>query len=130
MSTTHPYRELHFGVTRGVLTEGAGGVQYLRAEQPLQPAADRMTDRLLHWAATAPDRTWIAQRARNADGSKGDWQHVTYAQAVAKARNIAQALIARGLSDERPVLILSENGIEHALMSLGCLLAGVPWCPA
>ena len=130
MTTAHPYRELHFGVTRGVLTEGASGVQYLRAEQPLSPAAERMTDRLLHWAATAPERTWIAQRARNADGSKGDWQHITYGQALAQARSIAQALIARGLSDERPVLILSENGTEHALLSLGCLLAGVPWCPA
>ena len=130
MTTTHPYRELHFGVTRGVLTEGSGGVQYLRAEQPLLPAAERMTDRLLHWAATVPERTWIAQRARNADGSKGDWQHISYGQALAQARSIAQALIARGLTAERPVLILSENGIEHALLSLGCLLAGVPWCPA
>ena len=50
MTSNHPYRPLHFGVTRGVLTDGAGGVQYLRAEQPLQTAAERMTDRLLHWA--------------------------------------------------------------------------------
>jgi len=130
MTTTHHYRPLHFGVTRGVLTDGANGVQYLRAEQPLQSAAERMTDRLLHWASTAPERTWMAQRSRNADGSKGDWQHITYAQALAQARNIAEALLQRGLSAERPVLILSENSLEHALLSLGCLLAGVPWCPA
>jgi feruloyl-CoA synthase len=48
MTTTHNYRPLHFGVTRGVLTAGEGGVQYLRAEQPLEPNAECMTDRLVH----------------------------------------------------------------------------------
>mgnify|MGYP001166072028 FL=1 len=130
MTTTHNYRPLHFGVTRGVLTAGEGGVQYLRAEQPLEPNAECMTDRLVHWATTAPDRIWMAQRARNADGTKGDWRRISYAQALAGARSIAQAIVNRGLSAERPVLILSENDLDHALLSLGCLLAGVPWCPA
>ncbi len=129
-TSTHQYRPLHFGVTRGVLSQGEGGVQYLQAEQPLEPCAERMTDRLVHWATTAPDRTWMAQRMKNADGSRGDWRRISYAQALAQARNIAQALLQRGVSVERPVLILSENDIEHALLSLGCLLAGVPWCPA
>ena len=129
-TTTHQYRPLHFGVTRGVLTEGTGGVQYLKAEQALEPCEARMTDRLVHWAATAPSRTWMAQRTKNADGTKGDWRSITYAQALASARSIAQALLQRGLSAERPVLILSENDLNHALLSLGCMLAGVPWCPA
>ncbi len=129
-TSKHQYRPLHFGVTRGVLSQGEGGVQYLQAEQPLEPSAERMTDRLVHWATTAPDRTWMAQRVKNADGSRGDWRRISYAQALAQARNIAQALLQRDVSVERPVLILSENDIEHALLSLGCLLAGVPWSPA
>jgi feruloyl-CoA synthase len=137
--TAHHYRPLHFGVTRGVLTEGnegnerrerTRGTQYLRAEMPLAPFVPRMTDRLVHWAKEAPTRTWMAQRVRNADGTKGDWRHITYAQALASARNIAQAIVQRGLSAERPVLILSENDLDHALLSLGCMLAGVPWCPS
>jgi feruloyl-CoA synthase len=88
-----------------------------------------MTDHLLHWAATAPDRTFIARRERLADGSTGDWRHVSYAQALQAARSIGQALLARGLSAERPVAILSENSIEHALLALGCLYAGIPHCP-
>jgi len=129
-TTSHPYRSLHFGVTRGVRNEGANGVQYLRAEQALQPCAERMTDRLLHWAATAPNRTWMAQRVHLADGSKGDWRTISYAQALASARAIAQNLLQRKLSAERPVLILSENDLDHALLALGCMLAGVPWSPA
>ncbi|TAM47494.1 MAG: feruloyl-CoA synthase, partial [Burkholderiaceae bacterium] len=58
------------------------------------------------------------------------WRHVSYAQAWTSARSIAQALIERGLSAERPVVILSENSLEHALLALGCLVAGVPFVPA
>ncbi len=130
MTTTHRYRALNFGVTRGVVSEGAQGVQYLRAEQALEPFVPRMTDRLIHWAQSVPERSWMAQRVRRADGSSGDeWRHITYAQALASARNIAQALLARGLDAERPVLILSENDLNHALLALGCMLAGVPWSP-
>lgn len=135
MSETTPtatprYRPLKFGVTRVALREGNDGVRYLRADQPLEPYAERITDRLLHWAQTVPERSLMARRSRNPDGSTGDWQHVTYGQALASARAIGQALLDRGLSVERPLVILSENGLEHAALALGCLYAGIPYCPA
>jgi feruloyl-CoA synthase len=71
----------------------------------------------------------MARRARLADGSTGDWIHLTYAQAWDSARSIAQALLDRKLSVERPVVILSENDLEHAQLALGCLVAGVPFVP-
>ncbi len=123
------YRPLTFGVVRVTVRDGAPGVHYLRAEQPLQSHAQRMTDRLQHWAQTAPDRTFLARREKRADGSSGDWQHVTYGQAWERARHIAQSLIDKGLSAERPVLILSENDLEHAQLAMGCLMAGVPFVP-
>lgn len=130
MSATAPrYRPLAFGVTRAHLRAGEGGVHYLRAEQDLQPPAQRMTDRFVHWATQDPDRLLVARREKRADGSTGDWQRITYGQALAAARSIGQALVDRGLSAERPVAILSENGLEHALLALGCLYAGVPHCP-
>jgi feruloyl-CoA synthase len=130
MTAAPRYREMKFGVTRVVLREGEGGVRYLRAEQPLQAHAARMTDRLLHWAAVAPDRTFMARRVRNADGSTGDWRHIRYAQALESARSIGQALLDRALSPDRPVVVLSENDLEHALIALGCMYAGVPYSPA
>lgn len=123
------YRPLTFGVVRVAVRDGAPGVHYLRAEQPLQAHALRMTDRLQHWAHTAPDRSFIARRERLADGTTGDWQQVSYGQAWERARHIAQSLINKGLSAERPVLILSENDLEHAQLALGCLIAGVPFVP-
>jgi feruloyl-CoA synthase len=123
------YRPLEFPIRRVVLREGAGGVRYLQADVPLAPYAARLTDRLVHWAAIAPDRSFMARRVRLPDGGTGDWRHVTYRQALAAARSIGQALLDRGLDRERPVAILSENDLEHALLSLGCLYAGVPFCP-
>lgn len=123
------YRPLTFGVTRARVRGAPGGAQYLAADQALQPCAERMSDRLLHWARVAPDRPFLAQRTRGADGKRGDWRHLGYAEALAAARRIGQALLDRGLSAERPVLILSENGIDHALLALGCMLVGVPHAP-
>jgi feruloyl-CoA synthase len=129
MTATAPkYRPLKFGVTRVTLRDGVGGVRYMKAEQALGEHALRITDRLVHWAQAAPDRTFMARRVRNADGSTGEWRHIRYDQALDSARRIGQALIDRGLSAERPVAILSENDLEHALLALGCIYAGVPYC--
>jgi len=123
------FRPLHFGVTRVKQKDGAPGTHYLKADQELKAFPDRLTDRLQHWAENKPNQTLFARRVKLADGSLGDWRHVSYAQAWGTARNIAQALINRGLNAERPVVILSENSLEHALLALGCMVAGVPFVP-
>ena len=127
--STPKFRPLTFGVTRVILRDGAPGTRYLRAEQALLDYPARMTDRLRHWAETASERTFMARRKKLADGHTGDWQHVSYAEAWKQARNIAQGLINRGLSAEKPVVILSENDLEHAVLALGCMVAGVPFVP-
>ena len=123
------FRPLKFGVTRVEVRDGPSGTHYLKAEQALQDYPERMTDRLRHWAEQTPERTMFARRVKQADGSLGDWRHISYQEAWATARNIAQGLIDRGLSAERPVAILSENSLEHAMLALGCMLAGVPFVP-
>ena len=134
--TAPQFRSLRFGVTRVTLRDGADGTQYLSADQALQDYPVRITDRLQHWARTAPERTFMARRIQLAGdktpgdvGKTGDWQHISYAQAWSRARCIAQGLIHRGLNADRPVAILSENDLDHALLALGCMLAGVPFVP-
>jgi len=123
------FRPLRFGVTRVTLKDGVPGTHYLKADQDLSAYPDRLTDRLQHWAHNKPNQTLFARRVKLSDGSLGEWRHVTYAEAWNTARNIAQGLINRGLSAERPVVILSENSLEHALLALGCMVAGVPFVP-
>ena len=95
----------------------------VRNSAPLSPYPDRLTERLRHWAQVAPDRGLLASR----DGES--WRKVTYLEAFNSACAIGQALLDRGLSVTRPVLILSGNGIEHGLLSLGCLHVGIPFVP-
>ena len=102
----------------------ADGTVYLRSPHSLAGYPSKLTERLDHWAERAPERVFLAQR-----GPDGAWQRITYAQARSRARRIAQALIERRLSAERPVAVLSGNDFEHALIQLGALYAGVPYAP-
>ena len=120
--STPRFRDFAFGVTRAVRTERDGAV-YLRAETALEPYPERMTDRLVHWAHERPDQTWMARR-----GPDDQWVHITYAQAWAQAQSIGQALLDLGLSVDRPLAILSENSLEHALLALGAMTVGIPFC--
>jgi feruloyl-CoA synthase len=95
----------------------------VRNSAPLSPYPGRLTERLRHWAQVAPDRVLLASR----DGE--GWRKVTCLEAFNSACAIGQALLDRGLSVTRPVLILSGNGIEHGLLSLGCLHVGIPVVP-
>ena len=120
------YRDFQYGVTRAVVSKVAskeGEVTLLRSENVLEPYAKRMTDRLVHWANTAPERTWMARR-----GADGQWVKISYAEAWDKAQRIGQALLDMGLSVDRPVAILSENSLEHALIAIGAMAVGVPYC--
>ncbi len=128
--TAVKFRPMKFGVTRVKVREGQNGIRYMVADQALAPYPERMTDRLVHWAKEKPEQTLFARRVKNEDGTSGDWQHISFSQALSAARHIAQGLINRGLHADRPVVILSENDLEHALMALGCMVAGVPYCPA
>lgn len=104
-----------------VITPRADGAQLLRNPHPLLPYPERLTDRFAHWAAVAPDRTWIAQR-----DASGGWRRISYTQGYALACRIGQALLDRKLSADRPLAILSDNDIEHALLKLAALHVGVP----
>ena len=83
-----------------------------------------LTERLEHWALVAPDRVFMAQR--DADRA---WQCITYAEAFARVRAIGQALLDRGLSVERPVMILSGNDLDHAMLGLAAMHVGIPHAP-
>jgi feruloyl-CoA synthase len=124
MSTTAKFRPFTFGVTRAAVRDGDGKT-YLNADQPLEAYAQRMTDRLVHWAQVAPDRTLYARREPALGGS---WKHLTFGQALDAARSIGQALLERGLNAERPLAILGENSLEHAMLALGAMYVGVPYC--
>ena len=101
-----------------------GGAFLIKPDEALRPYPKVLTDRLAHWAKTAPERVCIARR-----GADDEWRLLTYAQVWDSVRSIGQALLDRGLSAERPVAILSENDLEHFLLTLAGQHVGIPTAP-
>ncbi len=120
----HPLRAIAFGDPAVLVERRDDGVIYLRPKTALGDYPARLTDRLHHWVGAAPQRTFMAER-----DAGGDWRRISYAQLLASSRHIASALLARGLSAERPVVIFSGNSIDHALLAFGALYAGIAFCP-
>src|SRR5688500_6081402 len=116
-------RKVALGPKAVSVERSAGGSVYLRSPHALGAYPRKMTERLEHWARAAPDRLLFAQR--NASG----WRTLTYAGALQRARRVGQYLLDKKLSAERPLVVLSGNDIEHALLHLGAMYVGVPYAP-
>src|SRR3984957_17254137 len=119
-----PLRPISFGDPAVIIDRRDDGTVYLRPKVALGDYPVRLTDRLHHWASVEPHRIFMAERDKS-----GGWRQITYAQLLTSSRRIASGLLARGLTAERPVVILSGNSIDHALMAFGALYAGIPFCP-
>jgi feruloyl-CoA synthase len=119
-----PIRSVRLGPADVTVARRHDGALMLRSPHPLPDYPDKITRRLEFWAARAPDRTLFAQRAPG-----GGWHRISYAQALEGARRIGAALLRRELSAQRPVMILSGNDIEHALLGLAANYVGIPYAP-
>src|ERR1700704_804569 len=106
-----------------VQVERRDGNIYLRSPQKLAPYARCVTEWLGQWSDKAPERTFLAQR-------KGEgWRKLSYRETHGARRPIAQALLDLKLGPERPVAILSDNSVDHALLALGAMHVGIPVAP-
>ena len=123
-AAAHPLRNISFSGPAVAIERRSDGTIYLRPKTPLGDYPRRITDRLHHWAKATPDNVFMAERV-----GSGGWRKLTYAELLAASRHVASALLNRGLSAEKPVMILSGNSIDHALVAFGALYAGIPFCP-
>ncbi len=114
---------VRLGPHDAVARTAADGTRYVRSTHPLGPYPPNITQRLVHWAERAPARTFLAARAGSG------WERITYADALERVERLAQALLDRELSPERPVAVLSENGLDHALLGLAAMHVGIPYVP-
>lgn len=99
------------------------GTILLRSNYDLGPVTARTGDWLHQWADKTPDQVFVAERS--GDG----WRAESYAATLQKVQNIAQSLLARGMGPDTPILIMSGNGVDHALLSLAAQYVGVPTVP-
>jgi feruloyl-CoA synthase len=120
-----PFRPLRLGGTKATVEQRPDGSVVYELDEALDSYPVRLTERLVHWATVAPERPLLARRT--ADGA--GWEHLTYRQALDGARALGEALLIRGLSPGRPLMILSDRSFEHALLALAALHVGVPYVP-
>jgi feruloyl-CoA synthase len=123
-AATGRVREVALGTADIELERRADGGFLLRSPHALSAYPGKLTERLAHWAREAPERSFLAQR-----DAAGAWRRLSYGDALTRVRAIAQALIDRGLSHERPLAILSDNDLEHGLLALACLHVGIAYVP-
>ncbi|MWD26855.1 AMP-binding protein [Aquicoccus sp. SCR17] len=107
-------------VTREDLPDGT---LILRSGYERGPVVGKSSDWLHRWATERPDTVFLAER--QGDG----WREVTYAEALRITRAIGAALLARGLGQETPILIVSGNSVDHGLLTMGAHYVGVPTVP-
>jgi feruloyl-CoA synthase len=119
-----PLRPVRLGHFHPVIDRRPDGTIYLRCKDALGPYPRKITERLEHWAKTAPNRIFLAQR-----DAADTWRSLTYSQVLTDVRRIGAALLTRKLSPQRPIAILSGNDIEHALLALAAMYIGVPYAP-
>jgi feruloyl-CoA synthase len=105
------------------VSAGQGGASLWRSRQPLGTLPRCISELLERRAGLHPDRVFLAEREGNG------WRTLTYGRAYDAVAHIGAALLERGASRARPVMILSENGIDHALVALGAMHVGIPAAP-
>src|SRR6202167_4851910 len=117
-------RQVRMRTSGAPLERLPGGVLLVRPDEALGSYPKVLTDRLIHWAKVSPEKICIAKR-----GPDGEWRRLTYSQGLRSVESIGQALLDRGFSADRPVAILSENDLEHFLLTLAGQHVGVPAAP-
>jgi feruloyl-CoA synthase len=111
-----------FATPNTVAEHRADGSIVLRSGEPLRDCARCIGDWLEHFARQTPDAIFLAER----DSADTPWATVTYAGALRRVRAAASWILTQELSAERPVVILSDNSIDHALLALAAQHVGVP----
>src|SRR5919201_1636362 len=116
-------RAVRLGPRDVVSERRSDGTILLRSPHSLAPYPAKLTERLEYWAAAAPARTFLSRR------TPSGWRKLGYGETLDCVRRIGAALLRRDLSAERPLVILSGNDIEHALLGLAAMYIGIPYAP-
>ena len=119
-----PHRSVRFGTRDTRLERRADGALILQSPHPLGPVDRCVSDWLIKWADERPEHPFLARR----DAAHA-WIKLNYRDTLARVRALGQAMLDRKLSAERPLVILSGNDLEHALLGLAAMHVGVPYAP-
>lgn len=95
----------------------------LRSPEPLKPYARCVGEWLDQWALDTPDAPAFAERSAD-----GGWRRLTWAQTREQVGRIAQGLLGLKLQPQAPVVVLSDNALDHLLLMLAAMHVGRAVC--
>jgi len=127
--TAHiPFREVPYLPLKLKMDRRPDGTIYLESGLPLKAHPPHMLAPLVKWAAERPDQVWLAERWPE-DPAQDSWRKLTYAEGLAAVRRIAAAFLSEGAGPDAPVMILSKNSIDNALVMYAGMWAACPIVP-
>jgi feruloyl-CoA synthase len=114
--------EMLFAAPAVVTERRDDGSILLKSAVPLQPAVRCVGDWLEYWAREVPERIFLGERA----GVDVPWTTISYSEALRQVRGAGAWILSQGMSPARPLVVLSDNSIDHALFALAAMHVGVP----
>ncbi|AVQ82819.1 MULTISPECIES: feruloyl-CoA synthase [unclassified Variovorax] len=96
----------------------------LRSPVALRPYARCIGEWIERWARETPDALALAEREEAGEG----WRKLDYRALRQAVGAVAQALLDMKLPANQPVVILSDNAIDHAVLMLAAMHVGRTAC--
>src|SRR3990167_2638941 len=123
MSNAHvPFREVPYLPLKLKMDRRPDGTIYLEHGLPLKAYPPHMLAPLVKWAEERPDQIWLAERWPENPSAPG-WRGVTYADGLARVKQIAAAFLSEGAGQDAPLMILSKNSVDNALIMYAAMWA-------
>src|SRR5690606_37480475 len=120
-----PCRDVHFAPVEINVASRPDGSVIVSNRIPLAPLPVRqLSDYLRRHAAQRPDHIFLA-----APDAQTGWRRISYGEARRRVDALSQWLLDLNLPDDRPIMVLSENSIHHALLQLAAIQIGIPVMP-
>lgn len=101
----------------------ADGTFVLRSPEPLAAYARCVGEWLEHWAAQTPDAMAFAEPVATAG-----WRSLTWRELRGQVGAVAQALLNLQLPADQPIVVLSDNSLDHQVMLLAGMHVGRAVC--
>ena len=108
---------------RAVREDLDGGVFVLRSPEPLAPFERCVGEWLERWARETPDAPAFAEPAVG-----GGWTTLRWAALRRRVGSVAQSLLDLHLKPGAPVVVLSDNALDHLVLVLATMHIGRASC--
>ena len=108
---------------RTTRTELGGGVFVLRSPEPLAPYARCVGEWLERWARETPDAPAVAEPVAG-----GGWRRLNWGALRQRVGGVAQGLLDLKLAPGKPVVVLSDNALDHLVLMLAAMHVGRAAC--